>query len=188
RRQGFPGAFARGPARRPPGSRNRDRADLLRGRLPPRQAGPRARAGLGGEVSLLATRRTEPASPGFAPVRMDDVEIGSPLPALSPGGQGTGTPYGSALCLVRLHGRPIGLIEVELPAAGLTPDALAGRIQAELGEELARHRREDGLPPCELDADGIPGPSVPRCVALREQPRDDAPTVSVVICTRNRPE
>ncbi len=139
-------------------------------------------------MSLLATRRTEPASPGFAPVRMDDVEIGSPLPALSPGGQGTGTPYGSALCLVRLHGRPIGLIEVELPAAGLTPDALAGRIQAELGEELARHLREDGLPPCELDADGIPGPSVPRCVALREQPRDDAPTVSVVICTRNRPE
>ena len=43
-------------------------------------------------------------------------------------------------------------------------------------------------PPCALDADGIPGPTPPPCVAAREEFLPDAPTVSVVICTRDRPD
>ena len=86
---------------------------------------------------------------------MDDVEIGRPLPALPAEDPRTETSYSSSLCLVRLHGKPLGLVHVDLPPTGLPADALAARIQAELAEEIARHLADDGLPPCELDADGI---------------------------------
>jgi glycosyltransferase involved in cell wall biosynthesis len=119
---------------------------------------------------------------------MDDIEIGSPLEDLPRGETGTGAPFASSLCLVRLHGRPLGLIELELPPGGLDADALAARIQTELGDEVALHLQEDGLPPAEVQADGITGPATPPCAAAREEWLGGAPTVSVVICTRNRPD
>jgi glycosyltransferase involved in cell wall biosynthesis len=139
-------------------------------------------------MKVITRHSTEPASPDFAPVRMDDVEIGRPLPALSREDHRTGTSYASSLCIVRLHGRPLGLVQVDLPATGLSADALAALIQAELKREIARHIADDGLVPCELDADGILGATPPSCVAPREAFLADAPTVSVVICTRNRPD
>jgi glycosyltransferase involved in cell wall biosynthesis len=133
-------------------------------------------------------RPTEPDSPDFAPMRMDDVEIGAPLPALpSPSREGQ-TPFASSLCLVRLHGKPLGLIQVDLPPRGLSPDELAARINDELAVEVARHLRDDGLPPSELGAGGIASPEQPRCVVAHEEILGRAPTVSVVICTRNRPD
>src|SRR4051794_17298994 len=115
------------------------------------------------------SRQVEPQSPEFSPVRMHDVEIGAPLEDLSRGETEDGTPFGSCLCLVRLHGRPLGTIEVELPPGGVSAEALAARIQGELGERVSAHLREDGLPAVELDAGGIPGPEVPACAAAREE-------------------
>ena len=139
-------------------------------------------------MTVLQRQRTEPASPDFVPVRMDEVEIGAPLPTLAAVDPRTGTSFGASLCLVRLHGRPLGLVQVDLPPAGLPADELAARIQAELAEEVARHLRDDGLPQRQLDAGGIGGPDAPRCIAAREEFLQDPPTVSVVICTRNRPD
>lgn len=139
-------------------------------------------------MSVLERHRTEPASPDFVPVRMDEIEIGAPLPALPSVDPGTNTRYGASLCLIRLHGRPLGLVQVDLALPVLSADLLAAHIQAELAEEVAQHLRDDGLPPCELDADGIPGPESPPCIAAREEFLNDPPTVSVVICTRNRPD
>jgi glycosyltransferase involved in cell wall biosynthesis/GT2 family glycosyltransferase len=118
---------------------------------------------------------------------MDDIEIGAPLPRLETGGTDAGVAHASSLCLVRLHGRPLGLIELELPAGGLEAEALAGRIEAELGDEVARHLREDGLPPTGVDAAGVPAAAAP-CEIAREERLSEAPTASVVICTRNRPD
>jgi O-antigen biosynthesis protein len=119
---------------------------------------------------------------------MDDVEIGAPLLDLPRGETETGRPFASSLCLIRLHGRPLGLIEVELPPGGLEADALAARIQTELGDEVARHLREDGLPPAEVQPEGIEGPGVPLCAAARENLLTRAPSVSVVVVTRGRPQ
>jgi glycosyltransferase involved in cell wall biosynthesis/GT2 family glycosyltransferase len=139
-------------------------------------------------MKVSERQRREPASPDFVPVRMDDVEIGAPLPALPAGDPRTGLSYGSSLCVVRLHGRPLGLIRVELPPEGLSAHALAARIQAELADEVGQHLSDDGLPPSALDAGGIPGPEPPLCaIALGELLRE-APSVSVVICTRDRPD
>lgn len=132
--------------------------------------------------------KAPPPSPDFAPVRMDDVEIGRPLPSLPPGRTRAGIPFASSLCLVRLHGRPLGLVEVPLPEAGLPAEALAAELDAALGAELRSHLREDGLPPSELSGAGIAAPGTPACIAAREKLLADAPSLSVVICTRNRPD
>lgn len=137
---------------------------------------------------MARSKPTEPPSPDFAPVRMDDVELGAPLPRLPPGKTEEGIPYVSSLCLVRLHGRALGLVEVELPDGGLEPRALAARIEAALGDEVGQHLREDGLAPVAVKADGISAPERPACAARLERGLQSAPTASVVICTRNRPD
>jgi glycosyltransferase involved in cell wall biosynthesis len=119
---------------------------------------------------------------------MDEVEIGAPLPSLSATDPRTGTTFASSLCLVRLHGTPLGLMRVDLPPSGVPADALAAHIQGELAEVITQHLREDGLPASDLEAGGITAPEHPRCVAAREELLRSAPTVSVVICTRDRPD
>ena len=118
-------------------------------------------------MKVSERQRREPASPDFVPVRMDDVEIGAPLPALVATDPRAELSYGSSLCVVRLHGRPLGLIQVDLPPGGLSADALAARIQTELADEVAQHLSDDGLPPSALDAGGIPGPEPPLCAVAR---------------------
>jgi GT2 family glycosyltransferase len=129
-----------------------------------------------------------PPSPDFAPVRMDAVEIGAPLPTLPPSRTRTGIPFAASLCLVRLHGRPLGLVEVSLPEAGLTASALAAEIDAALGAEVDSHLEGDGLPPSEVSTAGVAAKNTPACIATREQLLADAPSLSVVVCTRNRPD
>jgi glycosyltransferase involved in cell wall biosynthesis/GT2 family glycosyltransferase len=136
----------------------------------------------------VRTARAEPPSPGFAPTRMVEVELSRPLPLLHAQPGELGIPYRSASCLVRLHGRPLGLLEIELPSGGLTPEALAARIEGDLGEEVARHLIDDGLVPRELTAFGLQDPDRPPCTAGLAGLLSRAPIVSVLICTRNHPE
>lgn len=136
----------------------------------------------------MARSLTEPASPEFSPVQVHDLEIGEPLGTLERGQTQSGVPFGSCLCLVRLHGRPLGMVEVPLPPGGVSGEALAARVQRELGEEVARHLRLDGLPQAEVGAQGIAGPSVAACATAREELLRRAPTASVVIVTCGRPQ
>jgi GT2 family glycosyltransferase len=137
---------------------------------------------------MARSHRTEPPSPDFRPVRILDVEVGAPLEALAPGTTEDGAPFGSCLCLIRLHGRPLGTIEVELPPTGVPAEDLAAQIQRQLGDDVARHLREDELPVAPVSAAGISGPDVPACATVREDLLARAPTVSVVIVTRGRPQ
>jgi GT2 family glycosyltransferase len=139
-------------------------------------------------MKMARSRHAEPLSPEFSPVRVHDVEIGAPLDPLPPGRTEDGIPFGSYLCMVRIHGRPLGTIEIDLPEEGVSAEELAAGIQRELGKEIARHLGGDGLPPAELGADGLAGPDLPACATVREEMLSDAPTVSVVIVTRGRPE
>lgn len=136
------------------------------------------------------TRRQhpEPPSPEFSPVRIHDIEIGKPLERLAAGTTETGIPFGSCLCLVRLHGRPLGTVEVALPADGVPPEQLAAKIRAGLEAEIDAHLHADGLGPAQLDPEGLPTPATPACVAVRERMLEDPPQISVVIVTRGRPQ
>jgi glycosyltransferase involved in cell wall biosynthesis len=50
-----------------------------------------------------------------------------------------------------------------------------------------RHLRDDGLPEASgIDVEGLPAPSAPPCLKRRRELLLDAPSASVIICTRNR--
>lgn len=131
---------------------------------------------------------SEPPAPEFAPVRMDEVELAAPLPDLLRAGPGEGTEFGGSMCLVRLHETPVGIIDLDLPEGGLGAAELAGRIEAELGGAITAHLREDGLAPQPLTAAGLEPAAEPPCLRSREQFLADAPRLSVIICTRDRPD
>lgn len=133
-------------------------------------------------MSGTQSHRAEPSASDFAPIRVVDIEIGEPLPRLASDGHEAAH---AAVCLIRLHGAPLGSVSVPLPASGLEPGALAERIEADLGSEIDAHLNSDGLPSIGLDAEGIGGK--PPCRAELAEFLERAPSVSVVIPTRNRP-
>jgi glycosyltransferase involved in cell wall biosynthesis len=133
-----------------------------------------------------STQRAEEISAeGFAPVLVHEIELSEPLPVLA--GSDANGGYAEVLCLARLHGSPLGSLRVELPAGGLSPARLAEIVQAELGAAIGEHLLGDGLAVAELSADGLTLEGTPPCQVELERLRGDAPRVSVVIPTRNRP-
>jgi glycosyltransferase involved in cell wall biosynthesis/GT2 family glycosyltransferase len=126
--------------------------------------------------------------PGFAPILMAEVELSQPLPALQAGAGELGVPYGSAQCLVRLHGTPLGFTLVELAEGELEPQALASAIWEQVGTQVASHLRDDGLPvPDGLGPEGLPETEAPRCRERLQAFLAAAPSISVVIPTKDRP-
>ncbi len=134
---------------------------------------------------------------------MVDVELSEPLQAISAhSADGSGS-YPRALCLVRLHGVPLGLIDFDLvsgpvpvngdrPTPGADepagPEQLARRIWEQLGPEICAHLVEDGLPvPESILPAGLPPPNGTRCGAQREAVRVSARPASIVVATRDRP-
>ncbi len=128
-----------------------------------------------------------PSPPNFSPVQLEDVEIAAKLPELRPGAGTSGAAYGSAFCTVRLHGCPLGVVEVDLPAQGLAPAILAEKIEATLAGAIDAHLEADGIARQPLGPDGIIGPKRPACVTAVDDFLARAPFVSVVIPTRDRP-
>lgn len=76
----------------------------------------------------------------MADVDLDLTEPLAPLPRASPDGRR----YVRVLLLVRLRGRPVGLVTLPLPPEGLPPSELATRIRAVLDVEPLE---PDGTPP-----------------------------------------
>ena len=66
------------------------------------------------DISLRKRDETppgEPAAPGFKPVRILEVEISQPLPAVLAVDVATGHKYERAVALVRLHTQPLGVVD-----------------------------------------------------------------------------
>lgn len=138
-------------------------------------AEPRASAALGGTL------------PELPPTRVLEIELASPLPTVTRSDPATGRSYLRARVLVRLHRRPLGLVDVALPEQGLTPGLLAGAIWRALSPEINQHLRDDGLPTvASLDRDGLPVVAPPECAVRRTSAMDGAPFISVVVSTRDR--
>lgn len=126
---------------------------------------------------------------GFAPARILEIEVGQPLPGVSAFDEKTGRHYQHALCLVRLHTQPLGLVELELEGSAVSADECAERIWRALSEKINEHLRQDGLPAVTgLTTMGLSNPSTPACLEERERFVAQAPFVSVIVPTRDRPE
>lgn len=124
---------------------------------------------------------------GFRPIHVAQVELDEALPDLRPEPRDGGGAYARARALVRLHGEPLGIVDLELPGGGLSAQEYAAAIGAELPVAIARHLEADGLAAEPLTADGYPG-EAPACAREREAFLERAPRMAVIIPSRDRPE
>src|SRR6516225_11700905 len=76
---------------------------------------------------------------GFMPVRVVEIELGRPLPGLLADDEKTGQRYHRALCLVRLHTQPLGLLELQLDENGASASEYVSPIWHALGEKINAH-------------------------------------------------
>ncbi|MCW3817419.1 glycosyltransferase family 2 protein [Micromonospora sp. DR5-3] len=135
-------------------------------------------------------RRVDPA-----PVRVLTVELAEGVPEIPDTGGPEGVRYGAAQVLVRLHGEPLGLVDVALPAGGLTAPALTAAIRDHLATAIDAHLRRDGLPALDARPDGGTDDAGTTTVAEgaalagscpSRPPAAHAPFVSVVVPTCGR--
>lgn len=126
---------------------------------------------------------------GYVPARILEIELGEPLPLVSAVDEKTGQRYQCAICLVRLHTQPLGVVESPLVEEWTSPYDYAQHIWRALGAQINEHLQQDGLPPVTwLDVAGLPSSGTPRCIKDRERFLVQAPFVSVLVPTRDRPE
>ncbi len=124
----------------------------------------------------------------FRPIRILEVEIGGPLSAIPASDDETGQPFERAMVLVRLHSMPLGVVRLQLEKGGLDAEKQAQALWLALREEITTHMRLDGLPePAGLDAEGLQSAATPKCQKEREALLTNAPFVSVVVATHDRP-
>jgi GT2 family glycosyltransferase len=123
------------------------------------------------------------------PVRILEVEISQPLPNVPAIDEKTSHYYQRARCLVRLHTQPLGLVEFSLDENGIDADEYAAHIWRSLQVQINEHLRQDGLTPVTgLDATGLLSLDTHRCIQEREEFLTDAPFVSVIVPTHDRPD
>ncbi len=128
----------------------------------------------------------EPEATGeVRPAVVLDVEVSDPLPTVA-GIGADGRRVLQAWILVRLFTEPIGTVLLDVPLQGLRPIDLAGAIRAELGAALAPKLAEVGLDA--LPTDGITPQAEPAFLARRREVLAGAPPITVVVCTRERPD
>ena len=131
----------------------------------------------------------EPWPAGFQPIRIVEVEIGRPLPAVPGYDSVSGRVYARGLAFIRLHARPLGIVEFSLAGGNLSAEGLADRIQARLGEAISQHLQGDGFASdATLTAAGLGLSGRPLCIEGRDRACAEAPLISVIIPTSNRSE
>jgi O-antigen biosynthesis protein len=136
------------------------------------------------------TATSEPAAPleGLRPpIRVVELELAGTIPDLLATTSPDGVPYRQALVLVRLHGEPLGLLSLDLPA-GLPAGELARTVWNRFHSLIARHLAGDGEPPARrLSAAGLPPWEAPPCAPERVFASREVPLASVVVATCDRP-
>jgi hypothetical protein len=96
------------------------------------------------------------AQPDFEPTAIVEVEVAAPLPPI-PAIDEQGTPSGNAPIVVRLHFKPLGVVEVSLADGAGSPAPCTAAIWTELGSNINAHLRSDGLPEAQgLSERGLP--------------------------------
>ncbi len=127
-------------------------------------------------------------SVAFLPARMMEVELTRPLVDILPARSLTGEWYRRARLLVRLHAQPLGVVEVQLYKTGLSGADCASTIWNELAQVINDHLQNDGLRPiATLTAEGLDVDATPRCVRERETLLAEAPAISIIVATHDRP-
>jgi len=122
----------------------------------------------------------------FGPVRLVEIQLEQPISGFPP--PDPDQPHNQALVLVRLHDEPLASLHLDIPPEGLSGARVAEAIWQACEEPIRAHLATDDLPPVsEITTTGIPSEE-PRCQRQRESFLQDAPAVTIIIPTRERPE
>lgn len=129
----------------------------------------------------------------FTPTRIMEIELSQPLPTISAfsaeRGHDRTLSYKRVLCLVRLHARPLGLVEFSLGEQGAEAQEYLSYIWDSLHVEINEHLQHNSLPVVNhLNVAGLHSANTPLCVRKRQQFLENAPFASVIIPTHNRPD
>ena len=122
---------------------------------------------------------------GFVPTWVAQIELAQPLGDLVASSPGANGAYARARTLVRLHGQPLGFLDLPLRGGRLGADALVAAVREELDEPLAAHLAGDSLDGVELTVRGLPFMVAPPCAEPGTHGERE-PFVSVVVPTRER--
>lgn len=119
-------------------------------------------------------------------IAVDDVELCAALPAIA-ACDDAGRRRRSVRLLVRLHSRPLGIVELAVGEDGVSPADVAAAVWGALAPAINAHLRADGLPQVTgLAAQGLGPCDAPPCLRERVALLGDAPSASVILCTRDR--
>src|SRR5579859_1033735 len=86
-----------------------------------------------------------PSEKSISPIRIIEIELSQPLSDLPALNDPAGQIYHKALCLVRLHSQPLGMVELALDNGMLSAQTLAHSIWQALEEQVNTHLLQDGL-------------------------------------------
>lgn len=116
-----------------------------------------------------------------APIFIGDLELTAPISDIKLPVRDDGTSYNGVFLLVKLQRTPVGY--AFLPPHALDAQQIARQLQEQLGDAINELYRRAGLPGVNtLPIDGLAP------VAALSNDIVDRPMISVVVCTRDRPE
>src|SRR5437667_12091093 len=122
----------------------------------------------------------------LTPVRVLDLEISQPLASIGPAAGPGDVTYSSALVLVRLHGRPLGTLQLDLRAGTIAAGEVARLVWERLRQPIVDHLAADGVPPPDgLAETGLASDKEPP--ACQRYDEGAFPFASVVISTHEPP-
>lgn len=123
----------------------------------------------------------------FQPALVQIVDIDRPLPIVAKRLPDDPSKfYERAVLFVRIHEKPVGMIELSIPNEEISPEDLANEVWARLSVEINDHLKGDGQPAIEgLSKEGFETDETPPC--WEHIANGDLPFISVVIATRDRP-
>jgi GT2 family glycosyltransferase len=146
---------------------------LVFGRTPWSESGFR---GAGGSAP-----RHDASTAEWRPVQLVDIELSAPLRTRA---RADAERYETVQALVRLHGRPLGLVTLPVQAS---PHEQAQAVSRALGSCVADHLADDGLDAADrVPAAGLPPYGSPRCAERRRALLQSPPAVTVLVATRDR--
>lgn len=118
----------------------------------------------------------------FVPIHVTSVEIGAPLNDLTAQNDPRLAGCGLAWVLVRLHGQPLGMVQVNVRADTIRAEDLTQVIWHNLAGQINAYLAERNL--TAVNELGVSGLSVQS--SLLANPLQEEPFVSIVIATRDR--
>ncbi|MGH3857794.1 MAG: glycosyltransferase [Pseudonocardiaceae bacterium] len=122
---------------------------------------------------------------------MIDIDLAEPLPQLAPVSSADHSATADVRLLLRLHTHPVGQLRIQVGPDGMNAGELAVAIWRVTGPQVRAHLAGDGLAvPDQLDPGGL-GDQLgdqrePWCLRRRRALLEDAPSVTVLIATRDR--